>query len=164
MLKPPDYLSPAGAKVELSDSNGDTALSSALRLHLSSFLLTVENPRIKHDPSSYYILLEVGSMIGSFCMTFRGQNCQTMSKLLQPLFVSSSIKMLPQQNLAALCNNLLPKPICFASFSSWTVSFRRFIYTLHGLVAVTQWKWAQPVQLLAQRAFISQARQGTFRL
>ena len=36
--------------LELSDSNGDTALSSALRLHLNS-VLTVENPRAKDDPS-----------------------------------------------------------------------------------------------------------------
>ena len=95
----------------------------------------------------------------------RPQNCQTKSKLLQLLSVGSSMRMLPQHNFGALCNSLLPKPICFASFSSWTRFFRqRFIGTLHGLVAVTQWKWAQPVQLLAQRVFISQARQGTFRL
>ena len=55
MFKPPDYLSPTGAKVELSDSNGDTALSSALRLHLNS-LLTVENPRVKDDPSSIRVI------------------------------------------------------------------------------------------------------------
>ena len=33
------------------------------------------------------------------------------------------MRMLPQHNLGALCNSLLPKPICFASFSSWTRFF-----------------------------------------
>lgn len=43
------------------------------------------------------------------------------------------MRMLPQHNFGALCNNLLPKPICFASFSSWTRFFRqRFICTLHS--------------------------------
>ena len=55
LFEPPDYLSPTGAKVELSDSNGDTALSSALRLHLN-LLLTVENPRVKDDPSSIRVI------------------------------------------------------------------------------------------------------------
>ena len=55
LFEQPDYLSPTGAKVELSDSNGDTALSSALRLHLN-LLLTVENPRVKDDPSSIRVI------------------------------------------------------------------------------------------------------------
>lgn len=166
MFEPPDYLSPTGAKVELSDSNGDTALSSALRLHLNS-LLTVENPRAKDDPSSIRVITSCSKLEVWLNHSVRLSEATELSNQIKALAASKCRLFHENASTAQFwctLQQLTAKTYLLCKFFKLDPFFPPAFYLHFALVVVTQWKWAQPVQLLVQRAFISQARQGTFRL